>query len=410
MPRKKSGAKRRGHGEGSGGWRRDGRYCWRISLPDGQRKSFYGSSKDEAVEKATRALRDIEAGIDLSSGNPPLREFLRMWLDDVAANRVRASTLRSYRGHIEHHIVPALGKTRIRDLKAQQVVDLLASVAKATSGKTANRVRATLRTALATAVKWGMVERNAAALADPRREQPHRITPLTHEEVLRLLDATILHRYGPLFAVAVTTGLRQGELLALRWGPDIDLVHGILTVHHSLISHQGKVPGETAEQRRERLARQRVERLGPPKTPQSQRTIRLSRIALSALERQRQQIEVWRLKAAGRWVELDLVFPTQIGTFADGPTVTRSLQRMLEEAGLPRQRFHDLRHATASLQLGEGADLFAVKELLGHSQIALTANTYGHMTRKLSDDTAHRMDRALDTKTDTKTASNSGTG
>jgi integrase len=120
---------------------------------------------------------------------------------------------------------------------------------------------------------------------------------------------------------------------------------------------------------------------------------------------------VWRLKAAGRWVELDLVFPTQRGTFADGPTVTRSLQRMLEEAGLPRQRFHDLRHATASLQLGEGADLFAVKELLGHSQIALTANTYGHMTKRLSNATADRMDRALqsDTKTDTKTGNTSGT-
>ena len=106
------------------------------------------------------------------------------------------------------------------------------------------------------------------------------------------------------------------------------------------------------------------------------------------------------MAAASRWNEHDLVFPTTIGTFADGPTVTRAVQALLEKAGLPKQRFHYLRHATASLQFGEGADLFEVKELLGHSQISLTANLYGHMTRKLGERTAARMDRALagDTK------------
>jgi integrase len=172
--------------------------------------------------------------------------------------------------------------------------------------------------------------------------------------------------------------MRQGELLALRWGPDVDLDAGVAHVHHTLTK------GADGSWR-----------LGEPKTVQSRRSIRLSRLAIEALHRQQAQIETDRVAAAHRWREHDLVFPTSIGTFADGPSVTRALQALLDAAGLPRQRFHDLRHATASLQLAEGADLFEVKELLGHAQITLTANTYGHMTRKLSERTASRMDRAL---------------
>jgi integrase len=378
------------HGDGGAGnkQRADGRWQWRITLPDGRRKYFYGKTKQEAKAKAKAALRDLERGLDIGSEDVTVRAYLEAWINDTAANRVRPSTLHAYRSHIEHHIVPAMGRVKLRNLTPQHVNRMLAAiVANGATPTTANRVRATLRTALSSAVKWGIVSRNVAALADARREQHQRVNPLEVEQILQFLEHVKDHRHGPLITVAIVTGMRQGELFALRWGPDIDLAAGVVHVRHTLIRGMDGRP-----------------HLGDPKTAQSRRSIMLSRDATDALERQREIVTQYRLMAGSRWQEHDLVFPTSIGTFADGPTVTRAIQQLLEEAGLPRQRFYDLRHATASLQLAEGADIFEVKELLGHSQISLTANTYGHMTRKLAGRTAARMDRALrvDTNPDTK--------
>jgi integrase len=285
----------------------------------------------------------------------------------------------AYAGHVNHHLIPALGRHKLRELTPQHVNRMLAAIVESgTSPTTANRVRATLRTALGSAVKWGIVARNVAALSDARREERARIKPLEGDQILTFLEFIKDDRQGPLITLAITTGLRQGELLALRWQPDIDLDNGIIHVHHTLtIGADGK------------------RKIGDPKTAESRRSIRLSQVAIDALTRQQAQIAQDRLAATQRWQEHDLVFPTSIGTFGDGPTITKALQALLKDAGLPRQRFHDLRHATASLQLAEGADIFEVKELLGHSQISLTANTYGHLTRKLRQRTANRMDRAL---------------
>lgn len=370
-----------GHGDGGSGNRKrpDGRWQWRISLPDGKRKYFYGKTRQEAKTKAEAFKRDMERGVDVGSRDVTVRVFLEQWLSDTAKNRVRASTHKAYSSHVNHHLIPALGKHKVRELTPQHVNRMLAGiVASGTSPTTANRVRATLRTALASAVKWGTVHRNVAALADARREERGRVSPLEVDQVLEFLECVQEHRHGPLITLALTTGMRQGELLALRWGPDVDMEHGVIHVHHTLtVSADGK------------------KKLGAPKTSESRRSIRLSKTAIDALRRQRELNGEHQMTAAHRWQENDLVFPTTIGTFADGPTVTRALQRLLEQAGLPRQRFHDLRHATASLQFGEGADLFEVKELLGHSQISQTANTYGHMTKRLGQTTAGRMDRAL---------------
>lgn len=389
--------KKAGHGDGGAGnkKRADGRWQWRITLTDGRRKYFYGKTRQEARAKAESFLRDLERGVDVGSRDVTVKVFLEQWLDDTAKNRVRESTYRSYKGHIRHHLVPALGRHKLRELTPQHVNKMLSEIVNGrASSTTANRVRATLRTALNSAVKWGIVARNVAALSDARREERTRVKPLEAEQILELLEFIKADRHGPLITLALATGMRQGELLALRWTPDVDLEDGVIHVHHTLTHGADGKP-----------------KLGAPKTSASRRSIRLSRTAIAALHRQQALNAEHQTAAAHRWQENDLVFPTTIGTFSDGPTVTRALKTLLEAAGLPKQRFHDLRHATASLQLAEGADLFEVKELLGHSQISLTANTYGHMTRKLGTITAARMDRALgadtnqsipDTNIDTK--------
>lgn len=407
MPSRPRGQRRRGHHEGTGYLRKDGRWEWRVSLPDGSRRAFYGATKSQAKRKAEDALRDLENGFDLTDRNITVGDFLERWIEDVAAARVRSSTLRSYQGHLDNYLVPELGRLRLRDLNAVHVNQMLARMlTRKRSPRTANRVRATLRAALNTAIAWGLVTRNAAALAEPRRETTRRISPLNDAELGQFWPLLRDHPHGPLFMLAAATGLRQGELLALRWGPDIDLDAGVIHVHHTLVKHKElKPPGETDAERHARLTRQNMNRLSEPKTEQSRRQVAMSDVAREALRLQQARIERLRLLAAGRWREFDLVFPTSIGTFADGPTITKALKHLLAGAGIRHQRFHDLRHLTATLLLSQGGDMFEVKEMLGHSQISMTLNTYGHLTESKARGMATRIDQALrfDDKTDDKT-------
>jgi integrase len=302
--------------------------------------------------------------------------FLSRWLESVAADRVRPSTLAAYQSHVSNHITPSIGRVKLVKLGALHVEDMMAGMVGAgLSASTANRVRATLRNALESAVKWRYVNHNAAALAGPRKERRERVQPLTPEQMDLFLEYTHHHRYGPLFAFAAYTGLRAGELLALRWR-DLDLDDETMHVRHGLTKDYGSG------------------RLNDPKTPESRRVLKLSDAALEALARQRVRIDQWRALAGERWAEHDLVFPNTLGGYGDNPKITRALQLLLAEAGLPRQRLHDLRHYYATTQLAEGAGIYDVSAMLGHSQITLTADTYGHLTRKLSENAAKRIDNS----------------
>jgi integrase len=348
-------------------------------LPDGSRKVLYGKTQREVRAKATKTREDLENGLDPKAETVTIQTFLTRWLADTASQRVRPSTLASYTGHVTNHLVPCLGRHRVRDLSPQHVNAMMTSIVEAgRSPATANLVRATLRTALASAMKWGIVSRNVAQLADPRTRDAKRIAPLTLDETRRFLFATKDDRLGSLFAVAIATGCRQGELLGLQWDA-VDLEAGTLTVRHTLTRHNDEWS------------------FSPPKTDQSRRIVPLTATAKAALRRQRTRNLEAQLAAGERWAgdRYSLVFPSTLGTPLDSRNVTSHLQRLLARHELPRQRFHDLRHLTATLLLAEGVDLFTVKEILGHSQISLTANTYGHLTRKVAEDAAARLDRAL---------------
>ena len=388
--------RRRGHGEGSIYRRTDGRWCSVVDLGyiNGKRvrKTVYGKTQREARRKAQDAIRDMEQGVDLSIRTVSVSAFLDRWLDDTAKNRVRPSTLEIYRNHKKRYIDPAFGHVKLRELSAQHVNKMMSDMVKTgKSPSTANRTRATLRNALTSAVKWGYVPQNVAALADPRTAERIRIKPLELDEILAFLEFTRNHDHGPLFHVAIATGLRQGELFALRWQEDVDLDNGLIHVHHTLSEDYASKEVKTASTPSEALRR----RLTSPKTEESRRSVKLADSAVEALRRQAQINERYEMGATHRWNELGLVFPTSTGTPLDNTAITKRFQKLLEEAGLPRQRFHDLRHCTASLLLAEGMDLFVVKEVLGHSQISLTANTYGHLMKKISEDAATRLNRAI---------------
>jgi len=370
-------AKRRGHHEGTIRQRADGRWEAQVSMPRGKRKSYYGKTRREAQDKLRAALRDLDAGLDLAAGRQTVGQFLDRWLADVAKPSVRPSTYESYAGHVRNHLKPALGHIQLAKLTPQQVQTMLTEkTAAGLSPRTVQYIRAVLRRALGQAMKWGLVARNVATLTEPPRSAKKPVQPLTAEQARAFLDFTKDDRLGPLFHVAITTGLRQGELFGLRW-PDVDLAAGTLTVRHALQRINGKPT------------------LVAPKTDKSRRTVTLPASAVAALREQRKRQLQERLLAGSRWQDWGLVFASTIGTPLEPTNVTHRFQRLLADAGLPRQRFHDLRHCAASLLLAGGVPLRTIMGILGHSQISLTANTYTHLAPALERDAAAALDAVL---------------
>ncbi len=370
-------AKRRGHNEGTVRQRSDGRWEAMISLPGRKRRSLYGKTRKEAQDKLRGALRDVDLGLDLVAGRQTVEQFMIRWLEDVARPKLRPSTLKSYESYVRLHIIPTLGHHRLTKLTPQDVQTFLnAKSATGLSPRTVQYIRAILRRALGQAVKWGLVGRNVAALVDPPRSVRKLVEPLSADHARAFIAATASDRLGPLFHVAIASGLRQGELFGLRW-QDVDLNAGTLTVRHAMQRVNGKPT------------------FVEPKTALSQRTVTLPASAVAALRAQRTcQIEN-RLLAGSRWQDWGLVFSSTIGTPLEPSNVGHRLHKLLEGAGLPRQRFHDLRHCAASLLLAGGVAPRTIMGILGHSQIGLTMNTYAHLSPGLERDAAAALGAIL---------------
>ncbi len=375
---------RRGRNEGSIRKRADGRWEARAVLtnPDGRRirRSFLGRDRTIVRDRLRDALAKEANGIATPNERLTVGTFLETWLVDVVRPTCRPSTRSSYTGIVRRHLVPRFGAQSLARLSPQQVQHFLnTQTAAGYSPRTVAYVRAVLRQALGQAERWGLVTRNAAKLAEPPRVPRHEIRPLSTEEARTFLRAIDSDRLEALYLVALGVGLRQGELLGLAWS-DLDLEHGTLTVRKAL---------------------QRVDSrlvLVEPKSVTSRRVVALPDLVSVALRRHRVRQAEERLQAGRRWKEdpRDLVFRTTIGTPLDGITVTRNFQALLAKHGLPHQRFHDLRHACASLLLAEGVAPRVVMETLGHSQIALTLNTYSHVSPALGRAAAERMNAVLD--------------
>lgn len=350
---------RRGHNEGSIHQREsDGRWvgCINLGYKDGKRnrKYFYGQTRREVAEKMKVGLRDQQRGLPVKVERKTVSQFLDRWLEDSVRPRVRPSTLISYSMHVNRYMKPAFGNLQLAQLSPQDIQTLQNGMLKSgLSPRSVQYMRSVLRSALNQAVKWDLVVRNVATLTESPRSRRPEVQPLSTEQVRVFLEVIRGDRLEALYVVAVALGLRQGEALALQWDA-IDLNAGVLNVRHTL----QKIAGhwEFLE----------------PKTDRSRRAINMPLLAVTALRTHRiRQLEE-QLATGERWQDWNPVFPSAVGTPLDGPNVTHHLQKLLKKAGLPRQRFHDLRHCCASLLLVQAVSPRVVMEILGHSQISLT--------------------------------------
>jgi len=374
---------RRGANEGTISLRKDGRWQARLHLGyeagRRRRKSFYGHTRREVQEQLTRALRDQQQGIPVATDErQTVEQYLRRWLTDAVRPSVRASTYAAYEMHLRLYLIPELGRIPLARLTPQHVQALInAKLRSGLAPRSVLHMRAVLRRALNQALRWGLVPRNVATLVDPPRVPRYEVQAITPQQARAFLDAVRGDRLEGLYTVALAVGLRQGEVLGLRW-EDLDLEGGFLTVRHALQRVGGRL------------------QLVEPKTRLSCRTIAMPPLVVGALREHRKRQLQERLWAGSRWHEGGYVFATTIGTPLDGTNVTHHLQALLLGADLPRQRFHDLRHACASLLLAQGVHPRVVMEMLGHSQIGLTMNTYSHVIPALKREAADQMEAILE--------------
>lgn len=345
---------------------------------DGRGRVYrYARTRAEAAAKLTAALKAVQDGMPIPGERQTVAEFLEEWLEGSARPSVRPGSYASYASLIRVHLIPELGHVPLAKLTPQQIQALMnRKLASGLSPRRVAMIRGTLRTALNQALRWGLVARNVATLVSPPRAAHFEVRPLDPAQARAFLDAVRGDRLEALYTVALAIGLRQGEALGLRW-EEVDLEAGVVRVRHSLQRIDGGL------------------RLVEPKSARSRRTIVLPDVARDALRVHRLRQTEQRLAIGAEWDESGFVFTTALGRPLNDSNVTHMFQRHLERAGLPRQRFHDLRHACASLLLAQGVSPRTVMDILGHSQITLTLNTYSHVTPALRTDAATKMDDLL---------------
>lgn len=379
---------RRSRGEGAVYETAEGR--WRASLLVADprtgatvRRYVSGRTRAQAVNNLDKLKKDAASGAlptGITTG-----EYLAAWVEREQA-RVRAASWRSREGHVRLYLVPAIGAVPLGRLAPADVERMTSGlVAAGKAPRTAAHTRVTLRRALGDALRDGLVARNVAALARPPRVPSRDLRAgrdyLTTPDLRVLLAAAADHPLGPLVTLAATTGLRQGELLGLSW-EDVRL--------------DGPAPSLTV---RRSLARSYAAggwALAEPKTSRSRRTLNVPAVALGELRRHREAQARARRAAGTAWQDRDnLVFTDAIGRPLRGDNTTREFHALLTEAGLPSVPFHGLRHSAATALLTAGVPLRVVADLLGHSTITITADTYAAVVPELRREAADAMDRAL---------------
>jgi integrase len=370
--------RKRGNGEGSRPRKRpDGRWEARYTIHTSKgpkRKTLYGRTRQEVADKLARVLSDRAQGLTFDAGSLKLGEYLDRWLPDIR-DTVRQRTWERYEQIARVHIKPALGRVKLKALSPTHIRVLYREKLDARlSRRTVQYIHTTLHKALKDAVSDGLIPRNLAEGIRPPRPMKKEITPFSPEQARAFLAAAHEDRFEALYVLAVHCGLREGELLGLKWD-DVDLETGMLRVRRTLSQPRSGYVFEL------------------PKNGKG-RSIKLTQAATEALkchlERQLEEID----GSGDYYQDQGLIFPSRKGTPMNARNLTaRSFKPLLKRAGLPNIRLHDLRHTCATLMLSEGVHIKLVQELLGHATISITLDTYSHLLPGMGDETAWAMDR-----------------
>lgn len=346
-------------------WR--GQWRAQYTPPGGKRQTIYGATEREVTRQLRLALGAVVRGETVGTdGRVTLADWTQDWMAAKAAT-VEPSSLASYRVRAAR-IVSVLGGIRLSRLTAGDVERLdAASLAGGLAPRTVRETHSLLGQMLQTAMERGIVAHNVARLAKPPRVPRGAPAALDERQVGRLLAVARDDPLEALWVLAVTTGMRQGELMALRW-QDVDLVAGHVTITHGM---------------------QRPRRLAHPKSLAGRRRIALPAAARAALARRRETVA----SAA----DSSYVFGGRRGGLLWQSTIHRQWHRLADRAQLPPTKFHELRHTAATLMLRAGESPRVVAEILGHADASLVMRLYGHVLPSMRVDAVSRMDALIAT-------------
>lgn len=369
-------SKKRGQNEGSIYMRKDGRIIGAVSI-QGKRieKSF--KTKTEAREWLKQTISQIDSGLSFQGAQYITSKYLQDWLV-TKKNHIRPNTFKQYEQVVKQHIDPAIGSIRLRDLTPmllQKFYNYKLEIG--TSENTVALIHRVLRCALRQAYMMGLVVRNPLISIKCPKPTRKEMKILNEFQVRNLLLASKGTNLEALLHLAVTTGLRMGEIIGLKW-EDLELNSATLKVQRQVqrVTGRGLV-------------------FSQPKSAKSRRVIILGSTTIEKLKLHYHQQHWSRLIAGERWEENDLIFPNTVGKPMEQNRLLKEYKEILRQAGLPIIRFHDLRHTAATLMLQAGIHPKIVQETLGHADISLTMNTYSHALPTLQKEAAEKMDELV---------------
>ena len=354
--------------------------------PDGERrqKRETFNTKREAEKALTKRLAEINEGEYINPSDMSFADFLDDWIQSHSQN-LKDTTVSQYRQHIRNHIKPGLGKLKISNIEPLHLQRFYQQ--KLTSGRkdgregglskrTVEYLHSIINKALDYAVKWQIIKKNPAKVVDPPRPEHKEMSYWDSDEVEKFLDHIKSDRLYSLYHLALTTGMRQGELLGLQW-EDVDFEEGTVQVRQVLSrTNDGNIS------------------LSSPKTPSSRRTIGISDSVVSTLRRHRIRQNEEKLKVP-EYIDNGLVFASEVGTAIRPRNLLRNFKRLTREAGLSEIRFHDLRHTHATMMLKSGVRAEIIAKRHGHRDVSTTINTYTHVTADLQKDAAEALERQI---------------
>ena len=338
-------------------------------------RSFSDKSKKVVAQKLKAALAAIDAGTYKAPCKMTVAQWLDIWVAEYL-NSVKPLTKHNYNKQVQKHLKPALGAARLETLDTHTIQRFYNSlIASGLSPKTVKNIHGILHCALQQAIACDYIYRNPAdACKLPKVTKPE-IKPLEPEEIARLLKEAEQDDYCNLFIVAMFTGMRQGELLGLAW-ECVDFQTGIITVKQQLQCKDGNYFLET------------------PKSGKN-RTILPAPIVMDALRNQLERQQKEQEQAGEMWDnQFNLVFTDALGKYLVRRTVVKHFKKISQRAGISDDaRFHDLRHSFAVSSLYAGDDIKTVQANLGHATAQFTLDVYGHVTQKMRQDSANRMQK-----------------
>ncbi len=357
---------------------------WQIQIytgtgPDGKPRRHFETvrgRKGDAQRRLTELLSSLDKGVYTPPGRLTVAEHLHNWLEGYVKTNCSLRTLDAVQSIAEHHLIPALGNTQLKQLHPQAIQAYYGKACEKLSARSVHYHHRILSQSLKYAVRQGYLGRNPCELVDPPSWKGKTMRTLTPGELEVLLENASTNQFYPVIYTAVSTGLRQAELLGLTWR-SIDLVFLSISVNQVLYKRRG------------------VCQFNEPKTSHSRRRVSMTpKLACFLREYKQERERLYR--ELGKELTLDdLVFANVEGKPLDPGVLTHNFARIVKRAGLENVRFHDLRHTFASLMLLRGAKPKVISEALGHASVAFTMDTYSHIIEGMQEDAMALLDGVI---------------